>query len=63
MCSGRIPVILFEYSFITSCLKNIYPFGRDVFRRNLSEVNGHQTPITFTGEKAGQIAPEKSPSL
>ena len=45
----------------TNCLKNIYPFGRDLFRRNLSEVNGQQTPITFTGEKAGQIAPEKSP--
>lgn len=43
----------------TNCLKNVHPFGREVFRKNLSEVEGHQTFITFTGEKAGQIAPEK----
>lgn len=43
----------------TSCLRNIYPFGRAVFRSNLSELNGHQVRIIFTGENAGQIAPEK----
>jgi hypothetical protein len=43
----------------TNCLKDIHPFGREVFRRNLSEVNGHPSRIIFTGEKAGQIAPEK----
>jgi hypothetical protein len=45
----------------TSCLKTIHPFGRDVFRGNISKVNVHRTCITFTGEKAGQIAPGKSP--
>lgn len=44
----------------TSCLKTIYPFGREVFRRNISELNGQRTFITFTGDNAGQIAPEKS---
>ncbi len=45
----------------TGGLKNIYPFGRDIFLRNLSDVNdnGRRPPIRFTGENASQIAPEK----
>jgi hypothetical protein len=43
----------------TNCLKTIYPFGREVFRRNISALNGQRTSITFTGDNAGQIAPEK----
>ncbi len=57
-CNGVCRVIIH-----TSCLKNIYPFGREVFRCNFSELNRHRTRIMFTGENAGHIAPEKSPRL
>ena len=57
-CNGVCRVIIH-----TSCLKNIYPFGREVLRRNLSELKGHRTRIMFTGESASHIAPEKSPCL
>jgi hypothetical protein len=57
-CNGVCRVIIH-----TSCLKNIYPFGREVFRRNLSELNNHRTRMMFTGENANHIAPETSPCL
>lgn len=42
----------------TSCLKNIYDFGRNVFQKNLDLSNGGSAPLVFTGENAGQLAPE-----
>lgn len=47
----------------TSSLDNIYPFGRDIFCRNLSELKGYSVKLLFTGENAGQIAPAKSSCL
>lgn len=44
----------------TNSLKTIYPFGREVFRRNISELDGQRASITFTGDNARQIAPQKS---
>ena len=44
----------------TNCLKNIYPFGRDTFQKNLCDLRGYPNRIIFTGENAEQIAPEKS---
>ena len=43
----------------TSSLRNVHSFGRDIFHKNLSHLNGHATRILFTGENASQIAPEK----
>ncbi len=43
----------------TSCLNNIYPFGRDTFHRNLSDLNDPSPRLMFTGENADQIAPER----
>ncbi len=45
----------------TNCLKNIYPFGRDIFLRNLCDFNNNsrRPQLLFTGQNAGQIAPEK----
>jgi ABC-type transporter Mla MlaB component len=42
-----------------SCLNRIDPFGRDVFQGNIRSVTGESTFLLFTGENAGQIAPEK----
>lgn len=42
----------------TSCLKQIYPFGRDVLQNNLCMLNGEHMPLVFTGTKADQLAPD-----
>jgi len=47
----------------TSSLKNIYPFGRETFQENLRHWKVDPVRILFTGEKASQIAPEKSVCL
>jgi hypothetical protein len=44
----------------TNCLAEIHPFGRDTFQRNLISMNGHPFRMLFTGEKATQLAPDKS---
>lgn len=47
----------------TSCLNNIFPFGRDVFQRNLSRMNRFSDSIVFTGEYAVRFAFEKGVSV
>ncbi|MDY6952591.1 MAG: hypothetical protein SWE60_13855 [Thermodesulfobacteriota bacterium] len=42
----------------TSNLKDIYPFGRDTFQRNLYTLKGRRKRVAFTGRKANSIAPE-----
>ncbi|MBW1716315.1 MAG: hypothetical protein JRJ77_10935 [Deltaproteobacteria bacterium] len=44
----------------TSCLRNIYPFGVNVFHDNLGILRGQSLTLIFTGEHASQLAPEKS---
>jgi hypothetical protein len=44
----------------TESLKDIYPFGRDTFQQNLSDLKGHAMRIFFAGDNAGQIAPARS---
>ncbi|MBW1784979.1 MAG: hypothetical protein JRL30_30100 [Deltaproteobacteria bacterium] len=44
----------------TGSLKQIDPFGRETFVENLPHWKVHPIRILFTGEKAGQIAPEES---
>jgi hypothetical protein len=45
----------------TKCLKDVYPFGRDIFLRKLNDFNGNgrRPQLLFMGENASQIAPEK----
>jgi len=47
----------------TSCLRQIHPFGRDVFQSNLDMLNGKCVPLVFTGDNAHQLAPEGSKFL
>ena len=42
----------------TSCLKDIHPFGRNVFQNNLEFKSGKLVPLVFTGEHATLLAPE-----
>ena len=44
----------------TSCLRSIHPFGRNVFHSNLTILKGRSMKLIFTGEKASQLAPERS---
>ena len=45
----------------TSCLRNIHPFGLNVFHSNLNVLNGHPMTLVFTGENASRLAPETPP--
>ena len=51
---------VFRVIIHTNSLKKIYPFGRDTFQQNLLGLKNQEDHILFTGEKANQIAPEKS---
>jgi anti-anti-sigma regulatory factor len=42
-----------------SCLKNIDPFGQDVFRDNMKTLPETCTTFLFTGTQSTQISPEK----
>lgn len=57
-CKGAYKVIIH-----TGCLNNIFPFGRNVFQRNLCSMNNLSNSIMFTGEYAVQFAFEKGLSL
>jgi len=46
-----------------SCLKEIDPFGRDVFQNNFNSSKRAPIFMIFTGKKAEQIAPEGSSCL
>ena len=50
---------VFRVIIHTNSLKSIYPFARETFRQNLSNMNRRSFRILFTGENASEIAPEK----
>jgi anti-anti-sigma regulatory factor len=41
----------------TNGLKTIHPFGRDVFEKNLSNLNNKLSNLIFIGEKRHKISP------
>jgi hypothetical protein len=41
----------------TNGLKEIHPFGKAVFQKNLSEFMRQQPDLVFTGDKGAEIAP------
>jgi hypothetical protein len=45
-----------KVTIYTNGLKNIYPFGLDVFHRFMSSLNGQSTRIVFTGNNASQLS-------
>lgn len=42
----------------TSSLNDIYPFGRDIFHRQLRDLNTYSIHLLFTGENANEISPK-----
>jgi len=44
----------------TSSLRNIYPFGLNVFHNNFNVLKGKCVEFVFTGENACRLAPEES---
>lgn len=44
----------------TSGLRNIHPFGLNVFHNNLGALKERSLTLVFTGEHASQLAPEKT---
>lgn len=43
----------------TSSLKDVYPFGRDTFQKNLYMLKEKPIRLVFTGKNAKSIAPER----
>ncbi len=41
----------------TDALKDVHPFGRNVFHKNLQILNGSRPTMLFTGENAAQLDP------
>jgi len=44
----------------TNCLRTVHPFGRNVFHKNLNNINGLSAQLLFTGEFASQLRPDKN---
>ena len=44
----------------TNCLNKIHPEARKVFQENIDSVESQSLPVLFTGEKASQLAPNRS---
>ena len=43
----------------TGSLKSIHPFGRNIFQKNLVGLKLQPERIIFTGERAGDVSPDK----
>ena len=56
----KLPDDILRISIHTDGLKNISPFGLDVFHRNMSPLDGQSKKIVFTGNNASQLSPGNS---
>lgn len=57
-CPADIPKIFIH----TNGLKNVFPFGRDLFRKFLYSMEGQSSKIEFTGNEALTLSLEKEKS-
>ena len=53
----KLPKKILKISIQTDGLKHISPFGVDVFRKNMSPLDGRPRKIVFTGNMASHISP------
>jgi stage II sporulation protein AA (anti-sigma F factor antagonist) len=53
----KLPKEILKISIHTDGLRHISPFGVDVFRKNMSPLDGRFRKIAFTGNMASHIAP------
>ena len=56
----KLPEETAKISICTHGLKNIHPFGLDVFHRFMRSLNGQFTKIMFTGRNASRLPPGSS---
>jgi len=56
----KLPEETAKISICTHGLKNIHPFGLDVFHRFMRSLNGQFTKIMFTGRNASRLPPGNS---
>ena len=52
----KLPEDTIKICIYTNGLKNIYPFGLDVFHRFMNSLNGQSTKIVFTGNNTSQLS-------
>ena len=52
----KLPEDIVKISINTNGLKNISPFGLDVFHKNMSPLDYRSRKIVFTGNKASHIS-------
>lgn len=52
----KLPEDTVKVTIYTNGLKNIHPFGMDVFHRFMSSLNGQSTRIVLTGNNACQLS-------
>jgi len=52
----KLPEDTVKISIHTNGLKNIYPFGLEVFHKFMNSLNGQSTKIVFTGNNAFQLS-------
>ena len=56
----KLPEDIVKISIHTNGLKSIFPFGLDVFHRNMSPLDGQSRKIVFTGSNASQLSLKNS---
>ena len=58
----KLPGNDLEIAICTNGLKEIHPFGLEVFHNYINSLNGQSTRIVFTGRNAPQLSLRKSQS-
>lgn len=53
----KLPEDILKIYIQTDDLKDISPFGLDVFQRNMSPLDNRSRKLVFTGNKASHISP------
>jgi hypothetical protein len=56
----KVPQDAVRISIHTNGLKNIYPFGLDIFHKIMRSLNRQSTKVVFTGNNASQLSPGHS---
>ena len=53
----KLPEDTGKISIHTNGLKNLYPFGLEIFHKFMNSLNGQSAKIVFTGNNASQLSP------
>jgi hypothetical protein len=53
----KLPEDTGKISIQTNGLKNLYPFGLEIFHKFMNSLNGQSAKIVFTGDNASRLSP------